>query len=114
MSALFKKPFTVKYPFEKLELSKIHRGHISIEIDKCIFCGICEKKCPPKAIAVSKADQSWEIDRLSCVTCNACVEACPKKCLHSEQHWSPAQDKKGVTDYFVKKDTPVPQSPTNV
>ncbi|MBF0299311.1 MAG: 4Fe-4S dicluster domain-containing protein [Oligoflexia bacterium] len=105
ISALFKKPFTVKYPFEKLELSDKHRGHIEIEVDKCIFCGICEKKCPAKAIIVTKTDQSWEIDRLSCITCNACVDVCPKKCLHSKTQWSPSQEKKGLFERFVKTST---------
>ena len=75
------RPATRLYPFEKRSFYKNTRGSIAIEIDKCIFCGICQKKCPTQAIIVTKAAKDWQINRLRCITCNACVEACPKDCL---------------------------------
>ncbi|MBF0208074.1 MAG: 4Fe-4S binding protein [Oligoflexia bacterium] len=96
IAAVFKKPFTIRYPFEKKELAALHRGHISIEIKKCIYCGMCQKKCPTAAIAVSRPEKSWSIDRLFCITCNSCVEVCPTKCLTMETSWSPTQDKRGI------------------
>jgi len=57
------------------------RGKVDIEIIKCIFCGICQKKCPTSAINVFKVEKKWEIDRLRCISCGLCVESCPKKCL---------------------------------
>ena len=76
------KPATRKYPFEKREPFKDTRGQVAgIDIDLCIFCGICGRKCPSDAIKVNKAEKSWEVDRFKCVVCGVCAEVCPKKCI---------------------------------
>ena len=100
------RPATRLYPFEKRPFFKNTRGSISIEIDKCIFCGICQKKCPTQAITVTKASKDWQINRLRCIACNACVEACPKKCLAMENAYSPAVVRKGADDKFHQQDKP--------
>ena len=98
---LFSKSPTRKYPFEKREPFKNARGHISIDMDKCILCGICSKQCPVGAIEVSKDGKYWEIDRFKCISCEYCVEKCPKKTLVMEaQYTSPAEVK---TKYRVDK-----------
>ncbi|MEI6438501.1 MAG: 4Fe-4S dicluster domain-containing protein [Candidatus Omnitrophota bacterium] len=74
-------PVTEQYPFVPKVYPDGARGSVNIEIDKCIFCAICQRKCPTAAIVVSKEPKSWEIDRLRCISCNYCVEVCPKKCL---------------------------------
>ncbi len=79
----FSKPYTRNYPFEVRPSFEGERGKLVIEEDKCIYCGICERKCPANAIKVTKKpDQSWQFERFRCILCAACVEACPKKCLH--------------------------------
>lgn len=78
---LFSKPATRRYPFEKKEFCAGSRGSVAIEIGKCIFCGICAKKCPSGAIAVDRQKKQWEIERHRCIACGYCVEACPKKAL---------------------------------
>jgi ech hydrogenase subunit F len=98
--SVLSRPATRLYPFEKRPFFKNTRGSVSIEIDKCIFCGICEKKCPTDAIKVTKATKDWEINRLRCIACNACVEACPKKCLAMENMYSAAVVTKGADDKF--------------
>jgi formate hydrogenlyase subunit 6/NADH:ubiquinone oxidoreductase subunit I len=90
LSNIFKnlgsKPATRMYPFEKREPFKDTRGQISgIDIDACIFCGICVRKCPADALVVSKEEKSWEIDQYRCIICGACTEACPKKCIIMSQ-----------------------------
>ncbi len=76
-------PVTRLYPTRQKEPhhAEKSRGRIEIDIEKCIFCGACSKRCPTDAIIVLKAQKEWNIDRLRCCTCNACVEVCPKKCL---------------------------------
>ncbi len=79
----FSKPYTRKYPFEVRPHFPGERGKLVIEEDKCIFCGICARKCPANALTVTrKPDQAWQFERFRCILCGACVEACPKKCLH--------------------------------
>ena len=98
------RPATRLYPFEKRSFYKNTRGSVSIEMDKCILCGICQKKCPTLAIIVTKAARDWQINRLRCISCNACVEACPKKCLHMENMYSPAVVVKGADDTFHQEE----------
>jgi formate hydrogenlyase subunit 6/NADH:ubiquinone oxidoreductase subunit I len=70
---LFSKPATRQYPMVKREPFKDVRGRLDNEIDKCIFCGICERKCPSNAIKVSKTEKSWELDPFKCIICSSCV-----------------------------------------
>ncbi|MDF2522836.1 MAG: 4Fe-4S ferredoxin iron-sulfur binding domain protein [Clostridiales bacterium] len=96
LTSIFKnlgsKPATRTYPFEKREPFENSRGQISgVDIDSCIFCSICSRKCPANAIAVNKAEKSWEIDQFKCVICGVCTEVCPKKCILMESaHKTPA------------------------
>jgi ech hydrogenase subunit F len=83
---LFSRPATRLYPArEKVpHRAERSRGHIEIDIDACIFCGACAKRCPTDAIIVTKPAREWNIDRLRCCACNACVEVCPVKCLRMD------------------------------
>jgi ech hydrogenase subunit F len=82
-------PSTLMYPKRKRVFTKITRGRVENDIDKCIFCSICSKRCPTYALVVTKESKEWEIDCLKCCTCNLCVEVCPKKCLSMDNHYSP-------------------------
>jgi formate hydrogenlyase subunit 6/NADH:ubiquinone oxidoreductase subunit I len=88
LTSLFRKPATVLYPFCPAKISKDARGLIAIDISKCIYCGICVRKCPTGALAVDRGSKSWQIDRLKCIWCGACVEVCPKKCLVQNSEYS--------------------------
>lgn len=74
-------PYTVLYPLKKKDTFERTRGKIEIEISQCIYCGICQKRCPTGAIQVDKSSAAWSIERLQCIQCNYCTESCPKKCL---------------------------------
>jgi ech hydrogenase subunit F len=89
---LVKGPATLMYPKRERVFTRITRGQVENDINKCIFCAICSKRCPTYAIIVtkiSKENKEWEIDRLKCCTCNVCVEVCPKKCLSMDNHYFP-------------------------
>lgn len=91
---LFSKPATSGYPFVKREYPVGTRGCVNIDIDACIFCGICSKKCPTNVIKVDKEKTEWEIEPYGCISCAACVGACPKKCLSmNKEYTSPASEK---------------------
>jgi len=101
LRSMVKKPATLMYPVIPREWKERTRGRIEIEIDKCIFCGICARKCPSDAIVVSREAKSWEIARMSCIQCSCCVEACPKDCLVNEAGYT-TPDMKKIVDVFVK------------
>lgn len=90
MKNLMSRPATRNYPAQVRDEFKDVRGKIDIDIDNCIFCGICARKCPAIALKVDRADSSWEIKRFKCVVCNSCVEACPKKCLTMNEKREPS------------------------
>jgi NADH-quinone oxidoreductase subunit I len=82
------RPDTRRYPFEQRPPIAGARGHLDIEIEKCIFCGACQKRCPANALAVSREPKSWTLKPCACIVCGYCVEVCPKKCLAlREQHY---------------------------
>jgi ech hydrogenase subunit F len=84
---LFSKPATRMYPQVPRIYPERTRGQIGIGIDDCIFCGICSKKCPTGAIAVTRETKTWSIKRFGCIQCGSCVEVCPKKCLSMLQNY---------------------------
>lgn len=98
---LFSKPATRHYPQEPRVYPERTRGHIENDIDVCILCGLCGKKCPTGAIQVDRNEKTWSISRFSCIQCGYCVESCPKKCLTMNQAYTqPGAEKK--TDVICK------------
>jgi ech hydrogenase subunit F len=87
------------YPFEKREPYAATRGHIAIDTSLCIFCSLCQKKCPTHAITVNKPEKLWQIERMKCIQCGACVDICPKKCLTMERTYSPASTVKETESF---------------
>ncbi|RCX12357.1 formate hydrogenlyase subunit 6/NADH:ubiquinone oxidoreductase subunit I [Anaerobacterium chartisolvens] len=111
---LSSKPATRKYPFEKRETFKDSRGSVKgVDIDTCIFCGICARKCPSDAIAVDRNSKSWEIDPFKCVVCGVCAEVCPKKCLFMDEQYSASAYSKGKNK-FVQQPKPAEEEPGKV
>ena len=59
---LFSKPATSNYPFEPAVYPERSRGHVEINIDDCIMCGMCMRKCPSGAITVDRNKKEWSIE----------------------------------------------------
>jgi ech hydrogenase subunit F len=79
---LFKRPVTVKYPFEKTFLPKDYRGVIGFNESLCIWCRRCESACPPGAIVFSQdldGKQHYYYNRAVCIFCEECIRSCPKE-----------------------------------
>lgn len=81
LRSLFGKPETVRYPFEEPEHPAALRGCVHFNDEDCIYCGICEKRCPTNAISVEKKEKTWSINHFGCIQCESCVRECPKGCL---------------------------------
>ncbi len=91
---LISKPATKRYPVEPQVYTAMTKGHISNDIELCILCSICMKKCPATAIIVDKPAGTWEINPFSCVQCYACVRVCPKNSLTMLPDYAPVATSK--------------------
>src|ERR1035437_9448527 len=90
----FKRPVTSKYPFQPRCPVAGSRGKLVFVNELCVYCKLCEKKCPTAALEVDRKEKTWTIDRLRCINCGACVEGCPKKSLElSGAHVGPTATK---------------------
>jgi glutamate synthase (NADPH/NADH) small chain len=88
---LFKKPRTLRYPFEPKEPALRYRGFHLNDWDKCTGCGNCADICPNEAIAMveipdmkPKPGEKNERPRLDygrCCFCGLCVDICPSGSL---------------------------------
>lgn len=99
ISNLLHKPVTRT---EKNEFTERTRGSVAINVDDCLFCGMCARKCPSDAITVDRAEKTWTIDRMGCVQCSNCVNSCPKKCLFMDRHYTAPAAVKTVDTFRAK------------
>jgi energy-converting hydrogenase A subunit Q len=70
--------FTVtngKIYFVREELSGSRKGEIVNDVDACMACGICVKKCPTNALKLEKDEII--VDQDKCVLCSECEIICP-------------------------------------
>lgn len=100
LKSLVHGPYTELYPIKPREDFERTRGSIENDIENCIFCGMCQRRCPTGALVTVKADKLWSIERMQCIQCGYCVEVCPKKCLYMRsQYTAPGFEK--VKDEYV-------------
>lgn len=78
---LFNKPATKHSPIGERQPFERTRGRIKFEEENCVYCGICQKKCPADAIVVNRGEKLWELNAFRCIICGECVGSCPKKCI---------------------------------
>jgi len=84
---LFRKPKTLRYPFESKTPAPRYRGFHLNDWDKCTGCGNCADICPNVAIEMveipgleARAGEKSERPRLDygrCCFCGLCVDICP-------------------------------------
>ena len=87
---MFKKKYTLNYPYEKGPLSPRFRGEHALRRypngeERCIACKLCEAICPAQAITIeseprpdgSRRTTRYDIDMTKCIYCGYCEEACP-------------------------------------
>lgn len=101
---LFSKPVTTEYPLKPAEYPERSRGHIEIDIDTCISCGMCVRCCPPGALKVDMQKGTWTINRFDCIACGYCVEKCPKKCLVMKPGYQEPEAEKSEETFTISEE----------
>ncbi len=94
---LFKRPSTVDYPFQKLQVPKDFRGSPYLQPELCIVCRACERDCPAEAIEINGVNEAEKIFSLviyndRCIHCAQCVDSCPTRAMQMD-------DKFEISDY---------------
>ena len=94
LGSLFKKPATIKYPYEPFRMPDRFRGPPTFESDLCNGCKLCVRDCPSQAITITKVgdkrfDQTVHLGR--CVYCGQCAETCPRRVITISSEFELAQ-----------------------
>jgi formate hydrogenlyase subunit 6/NADH:ubiquinone oxidoreductase subunit I len=77
LKALVSKPFTEKYPKEKVAPPALFRGKHVFDKSKCIGCGLCEENCHSKCIKADRENKRIRIRLDTCTFCGLCRDVCP-------------------------------------
>jgi len=96
------KPATRGYPYQVREPFQRTRGNLTIDLENCTLCTLCEKRCPTGAIKIQRKDGLWSFEDTRCIVCEACVEACPKGCLNAGTAWRKPVIEKGRQEWKVE------------
>src|SRR5919201_4665050 len=96
LSHLAKKPVTIQYPEERMDMPIWTRGRprLIYEVEtgelRCTACGACALACPVDVIKIEqhpsptgkgKILDRFDIDMAGCIECALCVEACPFRAI---------------------------------
>ena len=52
---------------------------VQIDLDRCVGCGTCVKKCPHGALSLQ--DLHAVVNPARCVGCGICTDYCPREAL---------------------------------
>lgn len=91
LRSIFQKKVTQMYPEVKPTLPPRTRSSMSLNVPKCISCGLCANACPNNVITLkSEKDENnkkvltgYTMNTGRCLFCGLCTEACPTKALQN-------------------------------
>ena len=113
LAYMFRRPITVQYPEQRVDLPLRFRGRLVMPIDpekgtsRCTACMRCVKICPNHSIDIEKAidpggspisrPAKYRYNLGTCMFCNLCVEVCPFFALvMSDEHELATTDRSGL------------------
>jgi glutamate synthase (NADPH/NADH) small chain len=109
---LFKKPKTLRYPFELKEPSSRYRGFHLNDWDECTGCGNCADICPNEAITMveipelepkpGQKNERPKMDYGRCCFCGLCIDICPPGCLRLSRDYFHIHFDTGTYVFFPK------------
>ena len=82
---LLSRPATRRYPSEVRPLFAGTRGSLEFDLDTCVFCGLCARRCPTVALTCSREDRFFAIEQLRCIACGVCIDLCNKDSLRMSE-----------------------------
>lgn len=108
---MFRRPFTVQYPEERVDWPDRTRGRLVLPRDpttgahRCTSCLMCERVCPNHSIEITQHlgesnrrvldDYLYHLER--CTFCGMCVEVCPFDALRmSRDHEIAVRDRSAL------------------
>ena len=68
-------------PIQKI-LGRFALLKVSIDKDKCIGCGLCEKNCPMDIKLLDYKNKGKRVLSTECILCTTCLNICPKDAIN--------------------------------
>ncbi len=111
---LWKRPKTLRYPFEKKEPALRYRGFHLNDWDKCTGCGNCADICPNEAIEMVEIpelktkpaegikNERPKLDYGRCCFCGLCVDICPPGSLRLSRDYFHTHFKTDTFNFIPK------------
>lgn len=81
-------PVTTKYPAAPADIPQGNRGRLDWDMEKCILCGLCQKRCPTLAVTMDKKVGTITLQVHRCISCGVCAEICPKSAISVGREYS--------------------------
>lgn len=113
---LFKKKYTINYPYEKSTVSTIYKGEHALQKysngeEKCIGCKLCEIVCPAQAIIIetnvsengTRRTTRYDIDMTKCIYCGLCEESCPVDAIVQSNNYEFSANFRYMLNYNKEK-----------
>ncbi len=103
---LFQKPVTVQYPEVRPEIPDRFKFRISLSLDDCVGCTLCEQVCPNLSIHMNKVERENQRNKRkiypdvnfgTCTVCRNCEEICPTDAIYLTHEFETARTRNSFT-----------------